>query len=303
MVSVVVPVKDTPPPLLARAVESVVDQDDDGRVEVVLWDDGSTDRACIDTIDRLALRLPELVVAYRSRHNRGISAARNAACEAADGEWYVWLDSDDELPRGAIRSLLAATAAGARFAIGQCEVVYPDGRSEVHRNDEFLSAWRWSSRTEWDPLLRTVFAVHGGIVHRDVFWDVGGFDPEFASAELTDWFLRVLATLEPDDVAVVASPTYRYHKRAGSHSTKRELLEQYRRAALRRYADAISFRSSLEARYRDRCTTTGARRYELWDHDGLVVHAHTDAEALHPTELLPLVPSAPSAAARAPAHP
>jgi hypothetical protein len=61
MVSVIMPVKDTPPALLLRAVLSAQEQDTSQRVEIVVWDDGTRDRDCRAAIAALA-RTPGVVV-------------------------------------------------------------------------------------------------------------------------------------------------------------------------------------------------------------------------------------------------
>ena len=118
---------------------------------------------------------------------------------------------------------------------------YPDGVTQVHRNDRYLAEWRSSRGTEDDPLARVVFNVHGGLVHRSLFAATGGFDPAFTHAELVDWFRRLLQAL-PDRNAfdVLDAVTYVCRKRAGSHSSSgRPQVEAQRVVALQRYADAV----------------------------------------------------------------
>ncbi len=286
-VSVIVPVKDTPPWLLIRAVLSVVHQRGDHGVEVVVWDDGSTDRACRATLDRLA-QISGVVVGG-TLENRGISAARNAACRKASGEWYLWLDSDDELPSTAVTTLLGAARRDTLYVIGQCEVHLPGGSVVRHGNDTLLALWRRFPYGLANPLLSAVFAVHGGMVRRTLFEEVRGFDENLRYAELTDWFLRTMAAVWPQETAVVQLITYRYHKRVDSHSADREALEEYRLLALDRYAEAMGW-PKWKRRFGARCTTTGARRYDLVDDEGTIrVKATDEYEDYCPTERLSLV--------------
>ena len=295
VVSVIIPVKDTAPHLLFRALASVVRQDTAAPIEIVVWNDGSTDGRCLDFL----ANLDASIVVGGTADNRGISAARNGACRLASGTWFLWLDSDDELPPNAVESLLSATTDRTFYAIGQCEVHLPNGTTELHRNDPFLARWRTTD--EDDPLLNTVFAVHGGLVHRHLFEDVDGFDEELRYAELTDWFLRTMAAVWPDEIALVGVPTYRYHKRVDSHSAAREVLDRYRREALGRYAAALGWRPHSGSHVR--CAGTGARRYDLVDDSGTVrVRADVHIEVQDPTERIPRVPSRPSGQPRKPAH-
>ena len=270
-----VPVKDTEPELLVRAVCSALQQDYEGDIEVVVFDDGSSkDRHRVNATFLAALPRSAgrtLRVGRRSE-NRGISATRNDAARIASSNWLVWLDSDDELPVDAVRLLADAVVADdrVRLVAGQCGVVWPDGR-RVHRNDRFLKHWRELRGSRYDPALSTVFAVHGSMVRRDLYQQVSGFDPTMPYGELTDWFLRVLAAAQTDEVAVVPATTYVHHKRPASHSTHREQLEHHRQRALIRYARAIGLTFQPGYRLGDRCEDSGARRYSLLDEFGQTV--------------------------------
>ena len=91
--------------------------------------------------------------------------------------------------------------------------------------------------SEADPLAQVVFNIHGGLVHRDLFWAIGGFDPWFSHAELVDWFRRLLRALpHPDAFDILDAVTYVCRKRRGSHSSDRARVEPQRVAALQRYA-------------------------------------------------------------------
>ena len=274
-VSVVVPVKDTETELLLRAVTSALDQDYPGNIEVVVFDDGSskeqhrTNATFLAALPRPAGRT---LRTGRRSENRGISTTRNDAVRIASSNWLVWLDSDDELPADAVRLLVAAVVADdrVRLVAGQCRVVFPGGR-RVHRNDGFLKNWRKLRGSRYDPALSTVFAVHGSLVRRDLFQEVRGFDPTMPYGELTDWFLRVLAAADTDELAVVPATTYIYHRRPASHSADRVQLEHHRQRALSRYARAIGLTFQPGFRLGDHCDEYGARRYSLLDEYGRTV--------------------------------
>lgn len=89
-VSIIVPVYNAEN-ALARCVDSVLGQDFRD-FELLLVDDGSADsspRIC----DEYAVRDARVRVLHRE--NAGVSAARNAALDAATGEYLQFLDADD----------------------------------------------------------------------------------------------------------------------------------------------------------------------------------------------------------------
>ncbi|NUR87821.1 MAG: glycosyltransferase [Nonomuraea sp.] len=115
---------------LPRAVRSVLNQSL-RNLEVVIADDASTD----DT-PRVAAELARSdprVRYLRRRVNSGhCGAPRNDGLDAASSPYVMFLDSDDELPKHAVKSLLAEIErTGAEFVSGQISRLYePSGRLE-----------------------------------------------------------------------------------------------------------------------------------------------------------------------------
>ncbi|MEP7363126.1 MAG: glycosyltransferase family A protein [Acidobacteriota bacterium] len=101
--------------LLARAIQSCLAQHG-ADFEIVVVDDGST-RPIACLIESLGNPRIKLI---RHEDNRGHAAARNSGVSAAQGEWVVMLDSDDELLPGALAymsSLIAELGSATdRFA-------------------------------------------------------------------------------------------------------------------------------------------------------------------------------------------
>lgn len=64
--------------------------------EIILVDDGSTDGICPGICDDYASRYPELIRVIH-QENRGLGGARNAGLEAAQGEYLLFVDSDDTI--------------------------------------------------------------------------------------------------------------------------------------------------------------------------------------------------------------
>jgi glycosyltransferase involved in cell wall biosynthesis len=95
LVSVIIPTHNRSS-LLERAIQSVLAQTYPD-IEIIIVDDGSTD----DTYQVVSpyLRLPKTKIRYPVRYiyqpNKGAAAARNAAVEAARGQYLAYLDDDD----------------------------------------------------------------------------------------------------------------------------------------------------------------------------------------------------------------
>ncbi len=82
--------------LVQRSIESAVPWATDGRAEIIVVDDGSSD----NTIDVLRVKYREeidagILTVLETPSNLGATGARNLAAAQARGQWMVFLDSDD----------------------------------------------------------------------------------------------------------------------------------------------------------------------------------------------------------------
>ena len=110
MVSVLIPAFNARPTITA-AVRSALCQQFEGEIEVIIYDDGSTD----GTIAELERSIPAdaRVRILRAAENGGVSRARNRLLDAARGEWIAFLDADDVfMPDKLATCLHAALAQG-----------------------------------------------------------------------------------------------------------------------------------------------------------------------------------------------
>ncbi len=86
-------------------------------LEIILVDDGSTDGTGA-VCDAFAARDERIRVIHQS--NGGLSRARNAALETANGDWIAFVDGDDLIPPEACEKLLSCgEKTGADLVIGQ----------------------------------------------------------------------------------------------------------------------------------------------------------------------------------------
>lgn len=88
-VSIIIPIYNSSL-LVERAIESVLQQDEQIIEEIILIDDGSTDDS-VEVIKRLSI--PKLILVSQS--NRGPAAARNKGIELAKARYLAFLDADD----------------------------------------------------------------------------------------------------------------------------------------------------------------------------------------------------------------
>ncbi|MCR5094838.1 MAG: glycosyltransferase [Lachnospiraceae bacterium] len=144
---------------IERCVTSVLTQFDPDKMELILVNDGSTDRT------------GELLEPYRGmdgvtvidQENRGLAGARNSGLRIAGGQYFFFLDSDDYLlPDTLDPMLLAAIEADADIVEAKIQYL-PKGTEEIHVDEDagaaciavspyILSGYAWGKM-----LKRTLF--------------------------------------------------------------------------------------------------------------------------------------------------
>lgn len=120
-ISVIVPVYKVEP-YLRKCLDSIVGQSHKN-LEIILVDDGSPDR-CGAICDEYAAQDGRVRVIHKE--NGGLSSARNAALEAATGEYIGFVDSDDWIEPDMFDYLLRGMQR-YRADVGVCGVIeeYP----------------------------------------------------------------------------------------------------------------------------------------------------------------------------------
>jgi glycosyltransferase involved in cell wall biosynthesis len=171
LVSVVVPAFQAEA-FIGEALESALGQES-ARVEVLVVDDGSTDRTA-----EVASSYPVRLI---RQSNRGPAAARNAGLSLAGGEFMTILDADDIWPRDRLARQVEHLRAHPELGIvlGLTEIFLTPGQEPP---------------AHW-PVAHTgrpIPAVAGSMLARaSVFEVVGAFDEKLRQCEDIDWLARV----------------------------------------------------------------------------------------------------------------
>lgn len=113
MVSIIIPVYNGEK-YIAHCIQSILRQSYKN-FEIIVVNDGSRD-GTPSLVNSLALENP--CIRLINQENRGVSAARNRGIEAADGEFITMVDSDDDLPKDALESLVTCMSVDVDLVIG-----------------------------------------------------------------------------------------------------------------------------------------------------------------------------------------
>lgn len=212
MISVIIPVYNVSK-YLSRCINSVRTQ---AHVkEILLIDDGSTDDSGI-LCDAYAAMEPLVKVLHKE--NGGLSSARNAGLDLAQGEYVAFVDSDDFLEPGAYEKLLSCAqrheadlvCAGRSDLIGgigdKTLGLCPE-TEETLTGPEFVArmfTWQGVDSAAWDKLYKR--SLFDGLRY-----------PEGKICE--DVPVTYRAALKANKVALLPEPVYVYYHRPGSITT------------------------------------------------------------------------------------
>jgi O-antigen biosynthesis protein len=200
--SIVCPVHDTRPDLLAECVLSVLDQRYDDW-ELILVDDASTKDETVEELEALASHDARIRVITLPA-NVGIAAATNEGIDAAGGDYLVFLDHDDRLAPSALAWLSSCTPSA--------DLIYSDEDKidlEGNHSDPFF-------KPAWSPRLLTCvnYVNHVTCVRTGLVRELGGLRTGIDGVQDHDLLLRLAE--RPLEVAHL--PNVLYHWRAWSES-------------------------------------------------------------------------------------
>jgi amino acid adenylation domain-containing protein len=217
-VSVVIPAYNSSE-FLPIAIDSVLLQTYPN-VEIIVVDDGSTDDT--NLICGGADRYP--TVKYIYQPNQGAASARNTGIRASQGEYLLFLDSDDYLFPDAIEigveCLVANPEAGFVFGNYLFRSINAEGTYTTQRLSEDPPAI-----ASYVTILAAQHKIQCATVllRRVAVEAVGGFSPDLAVMEDLNLFLNIARTFEIDFHDRVVSE-YRYHGRNISSASAKMLI-------------------------------------------------------------------------------
>ncbi len=217
-ISVVIPVYNVKP-YLERCVNSVLCQTFRD-MEVILVDDGSTDGSGA-LADRLSVQDFRARVIHQE--NMGISSARNTGIRAAQGEYIIFIDSDDEwLMDDGIERILEESPIGSDMITFNLANIWKNGRHIIPKQDYDLEEIKKISSpqaifsylvksknlciTSWSVIIRRSL-----IIDNDIF-----FNEKLIVGEDLDWSLHVWQVIK--SASFHNLHFYGWHHRSGSLS-------------------------------------------------------------------------------------
>lgn len=212
MISIVVPVYNVEK-YLRECVDSLLAQDFQD-CEILLVDDGSTDSSG-DMCDAYARQDGRIRVIHQE--NQGLSGARNTGIEAAQGEYLLFVDSDDYLPEGTLSTLHAlAVEHDADFVAGTFLRLFENGSLRPPRmRDPIHGVEVYTGYDKMDNYIRVpkqTNSVWGKLFARELFRET-----RFPVGKLfEDVYVTYQLVHDAKRIVLTEKPSYVYRRRAGS---------------------------------------------------------------------------------------
>ena len=205
MISVVMPVYNTPIELLLRSVGSVRKQIY-SNWELCICDDGSRN-------EELRQRLLDFsssdhrIKVLSLDNNIGISLATNKAISLATGEFVALLDHDDELTVDALAEVALFISENRDI-----DVIYTD-QDKINERGRIIDTF---FKPDWSPdyFRRVMYVGHLLVIRSGLFAEAGGFDTRFDRVQDYEFMLRISERTQ----RIAHIPQILYHWRASEGS-------------------------------------------------------------------------------------
>jgi len=207
LISVLLPVYNTPEIWLRQAIESVRAQVYQ-EWELCIADDASTAAHIRPLLEEAALSDARIKIVFREK-NGHISHASNSALALAGGEFIALLDHDDELAPHALAEMALALSRQS-----DADLLYSDEDKIDEQGRRFAPYFKPAFLP--DLFLGQNYLTHLAVYRATLVRAVGGFRPGFEGSQDWDLALRVIAQTTADRVVHIAKLLYHWRAIPGS---------------------------------------------------------------------------------------
>lgn len=201
-VSIIIPVFNQGTEIL-RAVDSVMNQTL-SNLEVVIWDDGSTNSQTLRILTELSLdntrTKSDRSISIFQRENQGVVGARNSAVNVSNGKYLVFLDPDDSLEATYLEKAFLSLESNVLCDIAVPEVRLIEGESVKYWLPEPL---------RWPEICAYNHVPIASMVTRDLFDSINGFDPRMNDG-WEDWDFWIRAAAIGAESILLHEPLFNY---------------------------------------------------------------------------------------------
>ena len=181
LISLIMPVYNTPERFLRKAIESLLSQIY-SKWELCIADDASSDSQIRNVLEEYSAKDSRIKVVFRAE-NGHISQCSNTALEIATGEFIALFDHDDLLTPDALYEI-----ASLLNQHPEADMIYSDEDKIDERGklrDPFF-------KPDWcpDSFLSRMYTCHLGVYRSEIINEIGGFREGYEGSQDYDLVLR-----------------------------------------------------------------------------------------------------------------
>jgi len=156
--------------------------------EIIVVDDHSDDNT-----QRLLRKFKNRIIVLINEKNQGVSLARNRGIKASSGDWIAFLDSDDRWHPDKLSAQKSFHESNPDLLISQCDEVWIRKGIRVNPMTKHAKKGGWIFQA---CLPRCIVSPSAVIIHKDIFRQIGLFDPQLPACEDYDLWLRIAPQFE-----------------------------------------------------------------------------------------------------------
>jgi GT2 family glycosyltransferase len=182
LISVITPVYNIEKKYLVKCIESVRNQVYPNW-ELCLYDDSSTLKETLDTLEYYKNKDPRIKISY-GKENLNISGASNKCVELSNGEYLSFLDNDDEIHRNALYFIVKCINENDNV-----DYIYTDEDKIDLKGNHFYPNFK--PDYSLDFLHCVMYFLHFITIKKSIFIELGGFREKYTGAQDYDLALRV----------------------------------------------------------------------------------------------------------------
>lgn len=182
MISVIIPLYNKENSI-EGTIQSVLKQK--GDFEIVVIDDGSSDRSC-EEVKAIQDKRIKLV----TQPNGGPSRARNTGIDNAKGEWLLFLDADDKLLPGALQSFIDLSKRYPQIRCFAFDFII--SRKEGENKFYNKKGVRFFNNPIKGWCTRSLFPRAGAVFMRKDVLENNHFNNQLRRYEDAEWLFRIM---------------------------------------------------------------------------------------------------------------
>ena len=191
---------------LIEAVESVEAYKGIYSYEIIIINDGSTESKTITLLNKLAANTKCVVI---NQENKGPAAARNTGVRISQGEYLLFLDSDNMIKTAYIDRGIEVLSKNKEVGV-------------VYGNPTFFGEnkglYFMPKEFDFSSLLHSNYIDTCAVIRRKVWDEVGGFD-ENRELSQEDWDFWIRVAKSNWKFKYIKETLYEYRIRSDSHVT------------------------------------------------------------------------------------